>query len=264
MTGCHIIYDGAITHAVGVYPNNRSGAADRTRSRRRREAYDSSTVGGTLYQGLLVYADGRFVADLEAGRGVVRALRMARSEAAGGAGWRDLIGKLVFPCPVVLSGSNAPRDSRGGPPATTVAVPVANLRAAGGAAAAGGCVPVPLLRGVAAELEVVPDAVFGRACAAFAVADRILGEAGFDGDLVRVTGHCRATLAVLSDDARTMERSVGSCRAAGRRPGGAGALQRGRHAGGAGAPAARRAEGRGGVVAGGARRDDTHGERGGR
>ncbi len=91
------------------------------------EAYDSSTVGGTLYQGLLVYADGRFVADLEAGGGVVRALRMARSDAVGGAGWRDLTGKLVFPGPVVLSRSNAPRDSRGGPPATTVAVPEANL-----------------------------------------------------------------------------------------------------------------------------------------
>ena len=50
-------------------------------------------------------------------------------------------------------------------------------------------VPIPLLRGVEPELEVLPDAVFGRGCAAFAVDDRILGEPGFDGDLVRVTGH---------------------------------------------------------------------------
>ena len=86
-----------------------------------------AVVGGTLYQGLLVHADGRFVADLEMGAGVVRTLRMARSDAAGGAGWRDLTGKLVFPGPVVLSRSNAPRAWRGGLPATTVAVPVANL-----------------------------------------------------------------------------------------------------------------------------------------
>lgn len=165
-------------------------------------------VGGTLYQGLLVHADGRFVADLETGGGVVRALRMARSDAAGGAGWRDLTGKLVFPGPVVLCRAGLPRAWPGGLPATTVAVPVASLAPPAGAPPVD-AVPVPLLRGVAAELEVLPDAVFGRGCAAFAVDDRILGEAGFDGDLVRVTGHCGATLVVLSDDARTMERSVG-------------------------------------------------------
>ena len=49
----------------------------------------------------------------------------------------------------------------------------------------------------------------GRGCAAFAVDDRILTEPGWDDDLVRVTGHCGATLVVLSDDARVMERSVG-------------------------------------------------------
>ena len=59
-------------------------------------AYNRPPVGGTLYQGLVVHVDGRFVADLEMGGGVVRALRMARSDAAGGAGWRDLTGKLVF------------------------------------------------------------------------------------------------------------------------------------------------------------------------
>ena len=65
-------------------------------------------MGGTLYQGLVVHADGRFVADLEMGGGVVRALRMARSDAAEGAGWRDLTGKLVFPGPVVLCRSGMP------------------------------------------------------------------------------------------------------------------------------------------------------------
>ena len=166
-------------------------------------------MGGTLYQGLVVHADGRFVADLEMGGGVVRALRMARSEAAGGAGWRDLTGKLVFPGPVVLDRSGAPRAGRGGLPATTAGVPVASLGPPAGEPPPLDAVPVPLLRGVAAELEVLPDAVFGRGCAAFAVDDRILEEPGFDADLVRVTGHCGATLMVLSDDARTMERGVG-------------------------------------------------------
>ena len=166
-------------------------------------------MGGTLYQGLVVHADGRFVADLEMGGGVVRALRMARSDAAGGAGWRDLTGKLVFPGPVVLYRSGAPHAGRGGLPATTAGVPVASLGPPAGEPPPLDAMPVPLLRGVAEELEVLPDAVFGRGCAAFGVDDRILEERGFDADLVRVTGHCGATLVVLSDDARTMERAVG-------------------------------------------------------
>ena len=166
-------------------------------------------VGGTLYQGLVVHADGRFVADVEMGGGVVRALRMARSDAAGGAGWRDLTGKLVFPGPVVLYRSGAPGAGRGGVPATTVGLPVASLGPPAGEPPPMDAVPIPLLRGVEPELEVLPDAVFGRGCAAFAADDRILEEPGFDGDLVRVTGHCGATLVVLSDDVRTMERSVG-------------------------------------------------------
>ena len=176
-------------------------------------------MGGTLYQGLVVHADGRFVADLEMGGGVVRALRMARSDAAEGAGWRDLTGKLVFPGPVVLCRSGMPLAGRGGCPATTVGVPVASLAAPASrpgnaepdadAAYAADAVPIPLLRGLEPELEVLPEAVFGQGCAAFAVDDRILAEPGWDGDLVRVTGHCGATLVVLSDDARVMERSVG-------------------------------------------------------
>ena len=75
--------------------------------------------------------------------------------------------------------------------------------------AAADAVPIPLLRGLEPELEVLPEAVFGQGCAAFAVDDRILTEPGWDGDLVRVTGHCGATLVVLSDDGRVMERSVG-------------------------------------------------------
>ena len=176
-------------------------------------------MGGTLYQGLVVHADGRFVADLEMGGGVVRALRMARSDAAEGAGWRDLTGKLVFPGPVVLCRSGMPLAGRGGFPATTVGVPVASLAAPAArpghaepdadAAYAADAVPIPLLRGLEPELEVLPEAVFGQGCAAFAVDDRILTEPGWDDDLVRVTGHCGATLVVLSDDARVMERSVG-------------------------------------------------------
>ena len=166
-------------------------------------------VGGILYQGLLVHADGRFVADLEMGGGVVRALRMARSDAAGGAGWRDLTGKLVFPGPVVLWRSGAPRAGYGGLPATTVGVPVPSLAPSATEPPPVDAVPIPLLRGVEPELEVLPEAVFGQGCAAFAVDDRILTEPGWDGDLVRVTGHCGATLVVLSDDARVMERSVG-------------------------------------------------------
>ena len=77
-------------------------------------------VGGILYQGLVVHADGLFVADLEMGGGVVRALRMARSDAAE-------------------------------------------------AAYAADAVPIPLLRALEPELEVLPEAVFGQGYAAFAV-----------------------------------------------------------------------------------------------
>ena len=177
-------------------------------------------MGGTLYQGLVVHADGRFVADLEMGGGVVRALRMARSDAAEAAGWRDLTGKLVFPGPVVLCRPGMPLAGRGGCPATTVGVPVARLAAPaarpGHAEPDADAVCTPWMRcrfrccgGWEPELEVLPEAVFGQGCAAFAVDDRILAEPGWDDDLVRVTGHCGATIVVLSDDARVMERSVG-------------------------------------------------------
>ena len=130
-------------------------------------------MGGTLYQGLVVHADGRFVADLEMGGGVVRALRMARSDAAEAAGWRDLTGKLVFPGPVVLCRSGMPLAGRGGCPATTVGVPVASLAAPAArpghavpdadAAYAADAVPIPLLRGLEPELEVRRRRCSGRA-----------------------------------------------------------------------------------------------------
>ena len=111
--------------------------------------------------------------NLEMGGGVVRALRMARSDAAEGAGWRDLTGKLVFPGPVVLCRSGMPLAGRGGCPATTVGVPVASLAAPAAppghaepdadAAYAADAVPIPLLRGLEPELEVLPEAVFGQA-----------------------------------------------------------------------------------------------------
>ena len=147
-------------------------------------------------------------------------------------------------------------------------------------------VPIPLLRGLEPELEVLPEAVFGQGCAAFAVDDRILTEPGWDDDLVRVTGHCGATLVVLSDDARVMERSVGGlplpldggrvvlapADAAGMRAALATALRSGEPGSGiaVAAPAhlllAEPSGGRG-VVAGGALRHGAHGEprsRGGR
>ncbi len=163
----------------------------------------------TLFQGLVVHADGRFVADLEVGGGVVRALRMARSAAAEEAGWRNLTGKLVFPGPVMLCRDGVPRVLGEGFAATTVGVVVRSLATPAQEPPAVDAVPIPLLKGVAPELEVLPEAVFGQGCATFAVDDGILTEPGWDDDLVRVTGHCGATLLVLSDDARTMERAVG-------------------------------------------------------
>ena len=125
----------------------------------------------------------------------------------------------MFPGPVVLCRSGMPLAGRGGCPATTVGVPVASLAAPAArpghavpdadAAYAADAVPIPLLRGLEPELEVLPEAVFGQGYAAFAVDDRILTEPDWDGDLVRVTGHCGDPGAVFSDDARVMERSVG-------------------------------------------------------
>ena len=166
-------------------------------------------MDGTLFQGLVVHADGRFVADLEISGGVVRALRMARSAAAEEAGWRNLTGKLVFPGPVVLCRDGVPHARGEGHASTTVGVVVRSLTHPAPEPPAVDAVPIPLLKGVAPELEVLPEAVFGQGCATFAVDDGILAEPGWDDDLVRVTGHCGATLLVLSDDARTMERAVG-------------------------------------------------------
>ena len=93
---------------------------------------------------------------------MVRALRMARSDAAGGAGWRDLTGKLVFPGPVVLWRSGAPRAGYGGLPATTVGVPVPSLAPPATEPPPVDAVSIPLLRGLEPELEVLPEAVFGQ------------------------------------------------------------------------------------------------------
>ena len=176
--------------------------------------------GTTLHQGLIVHADGRFVADLEVSGTVVHALRSPRSAAAAGAGWRDLTGKLVLPGPVVLgrtdpAGGWEAATVAHGPPATTVATVlrggVAMAAAPEPAPVAVDAVPVPLLAGVEGELDSLPEAVFGSGCAAFAVDD-----SAFDGSsleqlevLVRVLGHCGATLVVLSDRRRTMEAGLG-------------------------------------------------------
>ena len=173
-----------------------------------------------MHQGLIVHADGRFVADLEVGGTVVRALRLPRSAAAARAGWRDLTGKLVLPGPVVLGRTVAAAGREAataahGPPATTVATVlrggVAMAAAPEPEPVAVDAVPVPLLAGVEGELDSLPEAVFGSGCAAFAVDD-----GAFEGSslerlevLVRVLGHCGATLVVLSDRRRTMEAGLG-------------------------------------------------------
>ena len=91
-------------------------------------------VGGILYQGLLVHADGRFVADLEQGGGVVRAVAVAVRHPARG---------------------------YGGLPATTVGVPVPSLAPPATEPPPVDAVPIPLLRGLEPELEVLPEAMFG-------------------------------------------------------------------------------------------------------
>jgi len=72
-------------------------------------------------------------------------------------------------------------------------------------------VPVSLLRGVAAELEVLPDAVFGRGCAAFAVHDRVLREAAFDGDLLRSRALHDATCTSGDSQASVKPTRTSSC-----------------------------------------------------
>ena len=168
-----------------------------------------------MHQGLIVHADGRFVADLEVGGTVVRALRLAQSAAAAGAGWRDLTGKLVLPGPVVLRRTVAAGGWEQGAPATTVATVlrggVAMAAAPEPEPVAVDAVPVPLLAGVEGELDSLPEAVFGSGCAAFAVDDGALEGSSLEQleVLVRVLGHCGATLVVLSDRRRTMEAGLG-------------------------------------------------------
>ena len=173
-----------------------------------------------MHQGLIVHADGRFVADLEVGGTVVRALRLPRSAAAAGAGWRDLTGKFVLPGPVVLgrtvaAGGWEAATAAHGPPATTVATVlrggVAMAAPPGPAPVVVDSVPVPLLADIEGELEGLPEAVFGSGCAAFAVDDSALEGSSLEQleVLVRVLGHCGATLVVLSDRRRTMEAGLG-------------------------------------------------------
>lgn len=172
----------------------------------------------TLHQGLIVHADGRFVADLEIDGAGVRALRRPGPVPAA-AGWRDLTGNLVLPGPVMLrradaaggTGAGAPRH---GPPATTIgAVVSGGPAAAPGAPPAGvDALPVPLLTDPERELDALPEAVFGNGRAAFAV-----GDGAFAGPrpgrqaevLARLLGHCGATLIVYGDRARTMEHGIG-------------------------------------------------------
>ena len=179
-------------------------------------------MGGiTLHQGLIAHADGRFVADLEIGGAAVRALRLPQSAAAAAAGGRDLTGKIVFPGPVVVrraaaAGGKEAAPPRHGPPATTIATVlrggVAMAARPGPAPAAVDAVPVPLLADLERDLDALPEAVFSSGCAAFAAADGAFGRPlpGRQSEvLVRVLGHCGATLVVLSDRARTMEAGVG-------------------------------------------------------
>ena len=173
-----------------------------------------------MHQGLIVHADGRFVADLEMSGTEVRALRLPRSVAAAGAGWRDLTGKIVLPGPVVLqrpmaAGGRRMAATPQGPPATTVATVlqggVAKAAAPGRVPVAVDAVPVPLLEAIERELDSLPEAVFGSGCAAFAVDDNAYAGDGIGHAevLVRVLGHCAATLVVLSDKRRTMEAGLG-------------------------------------------------------
>ena len=159
-----------------------------------------------------MHADGRFVADLEIDGAAVGALRRPRVAAAAAAGWRDLTGKIVFPGPIML---RRPGAAGHAPPATSIGavLPGGVAGAARGAAPAGvDALPVPLLTALERELDALPEAVFGNGCAAFAAADSAYAGARPDHQaevLVRVLGHCGATLILFSDRARTMETGVG-------------------------------------------------------
>ena len=186
----------------------------------------------TLYQGLIVHADGRCVADLVLDGTVVRGLHLSQSAAAGGAGWRDLTGRIVFPGPVILqraAGAQQGGMTRHGPPATTVVIPLRGcLDGAPPEPAPAGvdALPLPLLADVTGHLDALPEAVFGCGYAAVAVDDAAVAggrrsgrarlrhratgaEAAAWRDLRRLLGHCGATLVVLSDAASTMEAATG-------------------------------------------------------
>ena len=163
-------------------------------------------IGGvrvTLQQGLIVHADGRFVADLVLDGGTVQELRLPgpgggpQPDGSGGAAGatRDLTGQVVFPGPIVLlrptlpdppataapgadsaGGASATADTGAGAPvagATAAAVIVPNLAPAAPLPEppplAADAVAVPLLGDLPAQLPDLPEAVFGCGRAAFAI-----------------------------------------------------------------------------------------------
>lgn len=169
-----------------------------------------------LYQGLVVHPSGRFVADVEIEGGIVKALRLSETAGNGGNRSSDLTGKIVFPGPLMLclDGMES-RDSM--PPATTLAAIIA-----GGIkepllsktpAMAVDVLPIPLLRDPVLELDELPSLVFGEGYTAFAANDDTF-DSGLRDDsvtsIVRVLGHCGATLVVLSNSAKIIRQSIES------------------------------------------------------
>ncbi len=173
----------------------------------------------TLHQGLIVHADGRFVADLELADGVVRALRLpAVTPAADPA--LELTGRIVFPGPIVVhrpAGAGSVTGTAAGvqePGATGGGVVLPQLapaaRPARPPAGAVDAVAVPVLHRPMRQLEALPEAVFGSGRAAFAVDDAGVAACGRRSGgldlLCRLLAECGATLLVLSDRQATMTR----------------------------------------------------------
>ena len=143
-------------------------------------------------------------------------------------------------------------------------------RAAGDGAAAGGCgADSAAAGGWSRSWRYFRRRCSGRAARRSAVDDRILAEPGWDGDLVRVTGHCGGDSGGAQRRCARHRAQRGRAAAAGgRRPRGAGPRRCGRHAGGAGDGAAQRRAGQrhrgGGVGSPAVRRADRGPRSGGR